>query len=74
MVCVVFLFYNMFLQHVYSFFEAVRNHRLFFCNLSLSEYLILYKKFGFVGVFDFAQSDSVLVGTGLPDGPQITLT
>ena len=33
---------------------------------------MLYK-FGFVGVFDFAQSDSVFVGTGLPDGPQITL-
>ena len=30
-------------------------------------------KFEFVEFFDFAQSDSVLVGTGLPDGPQITL-
>lgn len=30
-------------------------------------------KFGFVEFFDFAQSDSVCVGTGLPDGPQILL-
>ena len=32
-----------------------------------------FYKFGFVEFFDFAQFDSVLVGTGLPDGPQITL-
>ena len=30
-------------------------------------------KFGFMEFFDFAQSDSVHVGTGLPDGPQILL-
>ena len=30
-------------------------------------------KFRFVEFFDFAQSISVRVGTGLPDGPQILL-
>ena len=36
-------------------------------------YLNQFCKFGFVAFFDFAQSDSESVGTGLPDGPQITL-
>ena len=35
--------------------------------------LNLFDKFGFVEFFDFAQSDSVLVEMGLPDGPQIPL-
>ena len=30
----------------------------------------LFAKFGVVGVFDFAQSNSVCVGMGLPDHPR----
>ena len=36
-------------------------------------YPTAFYKFGFVGFFDFAQSASVRVGMGLPDGPQIQL-